>query len=344
MKQVFLLLLAGLLSGSLSYAQLSEKNKKESLKAYNEAVKYINQMNFELAVNYLEASLSYDENFYDALMLRAKAKVELDKIDDALLDFQQASVLEPSMGEPYFYLAYLNFQGDTSAFILDNLNKAINNGFKEQQVYYNRGLYKLIAGNYSGAIDDYTAAIELKKDNALAYHDRGTAKRKLGDMQGALYDYRMATNYEHNFPMAFNNMGSVKIILGDYDGALEDYSVAINLDSSYFIAYNNRGSAKYFLGDLESALSDFNAALTLSEKYLPAMNNKAAVLAKNMENESAISIFDELIADDPNFAKAYLNRGLVKELLGDLEGACSDWNMALELGVEEAAKYVKECK
>jgi tetratricopeptide (TPR) repeat protein len=344
MKQAFLILIAGLLLNSLSHAQISEKNKKESLKAYNEAVKYINQMNYELAMNYLEASLSYNENFYDALMLRGKTKVELNKIDGALLDFKQASLLEPSLGEPDFYLGYLNFKADTNAYVLEHLDKAINKGFKEHQVYYNRGLYKLVTGDFSGAIDDYTDAIDLKKDYALAYHDRGTAKRELGDMQGALYDYRIATNYEHNFPIAFNNMGSVKIILGDYNGALEDYSVAINLDSTFFIAYNNRGSAEYFLGDLDAALKDFESALAISEKYSLAMNNKAAVLAKNMENETAIAIFDEVINNSPNFAKAYLNRGLVKELLGDLEGACSDWNMALELGIEDAAKYVKECK
>jgi tetratricopeptide (TPR) repeat protein len=344
MKLAFLILIAGFLLNSLSQAQVSEKNKKESLKAYNEAVNYINQMNYELALNYLEASLSYDENFYDALMLRGKAKVELNKIAAALLDFQQASMLEPSQGEPDFYLAYLNFQGDTNAIVLEHLDAAINKGFKEHQVYYNRGLYKLVTGNFSGAIDDYSDAIDLKKDYAIAYHDRGTAKRELGDMQGALYDYRMAADYDHNFPIAFNNMGSVKIILGDYNGALEDYSVAINLDSTFFIAYNNRGSAQYFLGKLEEANKDFIKALSINEKYNMAMNNNATLLAKNMEYETAIAIFDEIIDESPGFGKAYLNRGLVKELLGDLKGACSDWNMALELGIQEAANYVKECK
>jgi len=325
-------------------AQVSEKNKKESLKAYNEAVKSVLEENYERAINYSEASISYNNAFYDAYMLKAKANVELGNIDEALNDVKLAAELEPRLGEPDYYLGYLQFQYDTSDVVLEHLNNAIDKGFKEYQVYYNRGLYKLVTGNFSGAIDDYTEAIEMKKDFPIAYHDRATAKRELGDMQGALYDYRLATNYKHDFPMAFNNMGSVKIVLGDYDGALEDYTVAINLDTSFYIAYNNRGNAKYFLGDIEGAEDDFDRALEVMETYKLAENNKAVVLAKNLDYETSISMFDKIIDADPEFAKAYLNRGLVKELVGDLEGACSDWNMAFELGIAEAEKYIKECK
>ena len=42
--------------------------------------------------------------------------------------------------------------------------------------------------------------------------------------------------------------------------------------------------------------------------------------------------------------EAFMNRGFVKELLGDLDGACRDWKKANELGIQQAAKYIKECK
>ncbi len=37
------------------------------------------------------------------------------------------------------------------------------------------------------------------------------------------------------------------------------------------------------------------------------------------------------------------NRGLIRELKGELDGACEDWSQALELGANEAEAYVKEC-
>jgi tetratricopeptide (TPR) repeat protein len=205
-------------------------------------------------------------------------------------------------------------------------------------------LYYLLINENSNAINDFTAAIDLKPNYSLAYHNRASAKRAIGDMQGALYDYRLAVTYENNFPLAFNNMGSVKIALGDYEGALSDYSVAIKLDPQFYIAYNNRGTAKYFLGQVDSALIDFNAAIALQQNYLPAMNNKAAGLSKSSAYAESISLFDKIIQSDNAFGKAYLNRGLVRELTGDLQGACSDWKKAFELGIKEAEKYLKECK
>ena len=43
---------------------------------------------------------------------------------------------------------------------------------------------------------------------------------------------------------------------------------------------------------------------------------------------------------DPNYVEAYSNRGISKESLGDLNGACADWKKAAELGDTDAAKWV----
>ena len=67
-------------------------------------------------------------------------------------------------------------------------------------------------------------------------------------------------------------------------------------------------------------------------------------MIKNGNFNEALTILNDVIASGNNYSKAYLNRGLVKELLGDLDGACSDWKKALELGVTEAQNYIKECK
>ncbi len=344
MKKICLILFTLLMFFSQLYSQVSDKNKKNAKTAYNSAVENIINQNYEVALTYLDAAIELDPGLNDALIQKAKVKVELGQIKGAIADFKLAAQKDPKNGEPDFYLGYLPFIKDTSQLVINNLNSSIKKGFAEPQVFYYRGLYFLLAKNYSEAIKDFTRATELKTDYSIAYHDRASAKRALGDMQGALYDYRMAVNYQNDFPQAFNNMGSVKIALGDYEGALADYTVAVNLDPDFFIAYNNRGAAKYFLGQADSALIDFDRAIELQEKYIPAMNNKAASLSKSSAYPEALAILDQIIESDKSFAKAYLNRGLVRELSGDLEGACTDWTMAHELGITEAEKYLKECK
>jgi len=51
-----------------------------------------------------------------------------------------------------------------------------------------------------------------------------------------------------------------------------------------------------------------------------------------------------IIEENPMEGLLYLNRGLVKEMTGDVVGACSDWTKAFELGEERASEYLKECK
>ncbi|MBO1347059.1 MAG: tetratricopeptide repeat protein [Hormoscilla sp. GUM202] len=47
-------------------------------------------------------------------------------------------------------------------------------------------------GEYSGAIADYTKAIKINSDHALAYKNRGIVRYKLGEYSGAIADYTKA--------------------------------------------------------------------------------------------------------------------------------------------------------
>ena len=343
-KKIFLLIF--IFSNSIlnTYCQLSEKNERNAKVAYNTGVENITSSNFQEAFSNLNLCLELDPGNFDAKLALAKVEIELNMPDKALSDFISLIFDNPSNGELWFYKGYLSFNGVADSSVLESFNKSVSFGFSSPDVYYYRGLSKHLTGDYKGAVADYTLAIEQTNDFALAYHDRGTAKRYLGDMQGALYDYRMSTSFKHDFPVAFNNMGSVKIILGDYEGAVQDYSVAIKLDSSFAIAYNNRGAAKFYLGNIQEALMDFEKSVNIEKTYLPAINNKASALVKENKYNEALMLFDGIIAVSDKQGTAYLNRGLLRELTGDLSGACSDWSKALNLGIEEAARYIKECK
>ena len=50
--------------------------------------------------------------------------------------------------------------------------------------------------------------------------------------------------------------------------------------------------------------------------------------------------FTKAIELDPNYANAYYNRGISKENLGDLNGACADWKKAAALGHKNSTKWV----
>ncbi len=83
--------------------------------------------------------------------------------------------------------------------------------------------------------------------------------------------------------------------------------------------------------------------ITLREDFPLVYNNKGNTLAKLNNISEAVQFFDMAVELSDDYGIALLNRGFVKELMGDLNGACEDWSKAAELGVEGASDYLTEC-
>ena len=61
--------------------------------------------------------------------------------------------------------------------------------------YFNQGVEKYEAGNYQGAINDFTKALEINPQNADAYYNRGIARGLVNDLEGACRDWRKAADF-----------------------------------------------------------------------------------------------------------------------------------------------------
>ena len=74
---------------------------------------------------------------------------------------------------------------------------------------------------------------------------------------------------------------------------------------------------------------------------LNPFNEKAYLLAADLyvstqALDRAIAVYDEALEINPNFAKAYHERGRIKLLKGDKEGAAEDMKRAMELAPENS--------
>jgi Flp pilus assembly protein TadD len=63
---------------------------------------------------------------------------------------------------------------------------------------------------------------------------------------------------------------------------------------------------------------------------------------KKEDYKGALEAANKAIKLDPNYASAYVNRGMIKEMLRDMQGACEDWSKARELGAETGKSYYSE--
>ena len=68
----------------------------------------------------------------------------------------------------------------------------VANANRRAYFYFNRAFKKAEKGDDVGAIADYTKAIELDPEDALAYYNRAISKENLEDYSGAITDYTQA--------------------------------------------------------------------------------------------------------------------------------------------------------
>lgn len=176
------------------------------------------------------------------------------------------------------------------------LSKLSNVEDMTANLYRFRGDAKYNLSMFESAIDDYTRAIALDKENYKAYNNRANAEACLNFINEALNDYNKAVEIKSDFSDAYFNRGLINYNLQNIPEAIEDYTKAIEANNNNYQALNNRGNAFNLLGKYELALEDFSSSLKIMEH-----------------------------------ANTYFNRGLTKENLSDLEGAKEDYTKALEM-------------
>lgn len=152
--------------------------------------------------------------------------------------------------------------------------------------YFGRGMDFMTIRNYTKAIEDFTRAIDLTPDFALAYFMRGAAryhqlliekddapqradspdafigsyeKMKAG-IKGIVNDYDKVIELTPNNPFAFFNKAVILAESGDNTSALSALCSAIELKPDFGEAYYNRGYIYMQLGQREKGMADLSKA------------------------------------------------------------------------------------
>ena len=120
------------------------------------------------------------------------------------------------------------------------------------------------------------------------------------------------------------------------DGTIEACSRALNYrrisrDAEIAVLVN-RGVTYMRRGENDRAVADFDAVLVIDRRNGEAHLNRGAALVQLRQYGPAISAITEALGlgvAEPH--KAYFNRGIAREALGDLRGAYEDYNTALQI-------------
>lgn len=155
--------------------------------------------------------------------------------------------------------------------------------------FYVRGIQSSLERDYQRALENFTKAIELKKDFFAAYLKRCETLYRLGDDRGVLRDCEELLKLDRTCVEAHYYRGRSRYRLGYAAAAVEAYTEAINISNSYAEAYYYRGLAKDELQESNDAREDLQTAANLFQQQNDSSGYKLARdTLKNLNASSRI--------------------------------------------------------
>lgn len=306
---------------------------------YNDGLSHFQNNEADLAIADFTQALAEEPHFPKAIYNRAAAYLSLKDYAPAIADLSTYITLADTTREAYYLRARaLHLSGFPEEAISD-YKIAIEKRIERENSFLYSAELNFRMGNYINAEADYSGAISENPQNAVAFHDRGSTRKLLENLDGAAGDYNNAIKLNPRMTIAYMNLAGVYRKQNKLDKALSEYNQAIRLDQDNVLALNNRGYVYFLQEKYDEAAKDFEKAIGLDPSYAFAHNNLASTLIKQEKYQEAITSAGKAIALDSNYGFAYLNRGIAREMVRDIPGACADWEKAEAMNIKNAAIY-----
>ena len=127
------------------------------------------------------------------------------------------------------------------------------------------GIEKLKSGDFDGALEAFSKAIEKEPEQAEAYLHRGYVYGNRGELQKALDDFDQAITIDPDYIEAYYNRGFIYHYFEDYKKAGADFDKVIELDPNDTEAYVFRAMNHARLNDTEAEVADLKMAAKLGD-------------------------------------------------------------------------------
>jgi protein O-mannosyl-transferase len=206
--------------------------------------------------------------------------------------------------------------GDFSG-ALEDCNRLIEISPSNGKAYYNMGTAHSGLKLYRDAADDFSRSIDLGYTVASVYYNRGTACYHLGSIDSALSDYRATELRDPQFADAQYSIGYVMLHdRKDPAAALRCFESVLSVHPDHVEALYQKASAEYDLRSYGMAMSDLAAAISRQ----PALQNDSLVARINTSIDSvntAISKINDRLASAPGSINEYVQRSRLFLMLGD---------------------------
>lgn len=224
-------------------------------------------------------------------------------------------------------------------YALNEYQACISAGYKLSQSYRGSGIVKLRTGDYQGAIDDLTSALNDEKTGKSDQKDI-LEYRAAAELKVELYDQAMADcqTLAEDYSLNANDYyltGCVALAMDSYDEASSNFSEAYGSDSTYEMAIQIYEA--YLTQDMEADGTRYlEAALKTEAKTADDYCERGKVYYYMQDYDNAIT--ELTTASEKGSTEAALILGMVYMAQGDTANARSFYQQYIDADGEDPAK------
>jgi serine/threonine-protein kinase len=262
----------------------------------------------------------------------------------ALRDYTAALERDPNNLQLYFHRGQAHFDREDWPAACADFSQVLQAATQAEpellaSAHLRRGMARQRLGDWQGALADFTALIQKQPQASQGFALRAAVHLALGNQEAALADLDQALSCNCDWgladaALAYCQRGDLHRQANRPEQAIADYTRALLLNPQERQALFWRALLWDQRGETDKALADYTQLLQLElepQERLLALNNRGWAHAQQGDFAAALQDYTQAITLDPAHFKLYLNRALARLALGDWQGACQDFQTALQL-------------
>ncbi|MBY0564763.1 MAG: tetratricopeptide repeat protein [Hyphomonadaceae bacterium] len=189
------------------------------------------------------------------------------------------------------------------------------------------------AGDVTGALRDYNAALDASADQMRAMAGRAEILIESGQLDAAEPLVARLIEAGEFTARAHFYAGEIARLRSDFPAATAAYDRAIAADNHHYMAFTERGRIKQAHEDYDGAIEDYGRAIAINPQYAPALAGRcwSRVLKDDGGVDQARTDADAAAEFAPRLVQGQLCRGLLQLRAGEWDAARASYEKALEV-------------
>lgn len=246
----------------------------------------------------------------------------------AIRDFKKAASLDSSKSEYFSAVGDLMFQHKDVSGSLPWIEKALQLNPNDPNARLKVARVLIFVKEYPKAFSEINTVLRRNAMVPEAYFLKGLIYKDLKDTSKAISSFQTTLQIDPSHRDAMLLLGAVYSWKND-SLALRYYDNAFRQDTSDVFPIYAKGMYFQERQEYEAAKEMYKSAIVNDREYTNAYFNTGFILMQQDSLEKALRQFDLVTRLDPVNAKAYYNRGLCREMMGDNAAALQDYKQAL---------------